>query len=80
MTIHSNKTPSATSTSRLCTSRTTPFIQKKVRNGASLLISNDEKCAFSSCKFRLKKHLGELAQFKMTLQFGRAHQPAKTNP
>jgi hypothetical protein len=35
---------------------------------------------FLSCKFYLKKHLGEPAQFETRLQFERAHQPARTNP
>jgi hypothetical protein len=44
----------------------------------SLLISN-EGMHFPSCNFYLKKFLGEPAQFKTTLQFGRAHQPIRTN-
>jgi hypothetical protein len=35
---------------------------------------------FPSCNFCLKRRLGESAQFKTRLQFGRAHQPVRTNP
>jgi hypothetical protein len=33
-----------------------------------------------SCNFCLKKRLNEPAQFKIRLQFGRAHQPIRTDP
>jgi hypothetical protein len=34
---------------------------------------------FPSCKFCLKKCLGKPAQFETRLQFGRGHQPVRTN-
>jgi hypothetical protein len=40
----------------------------------------DEEMHIPSCNFCLKKRPDELAQFKTRLQFGRAHQPVRTNP
>jgi hypothetical protein len=34
---------------------------------------------FPSCNFCLKKRLGKPTKFKTMLQFGRAHQPVRTN-
>jgi hypothetical protein len=45
----------------------------------SLLISH-EGMHFLSRNSCLKKCLGESAQFKIRLQFGRTHQPVRTNP
>jgi hypothetical protein len=45
----------------------------------NLFTSSDEGMHFLSCKFCFKKHLEESEQFKTRLQFGRAHQPVKTN-
>jgi hypothetical protein len=42
--------------------------------------NSDEEMHFPSCNFCLKKFLDEPAQFKIKLQFGRAHQPVRTNP
>jgi hypothetical protein len=42
--------------------------------------NSDEGIRFSSYNFCLKKRLDELAQFRTRLQFGRAHQPVRTNP
>jgi hypothetical protein len=41
--------------------------------------NSDEGIHFSSCNFCLKKRMYEPAQFKTRLQFGRAHQPVRTN-
>jgi hypothetical protein len=44
-----------------------------------MLISH-EGMHFPSCNFCFKKRMGEPAQFKTMLQFGRAHQPVRTKP
>jgi hypothetical protein len=41
--------------------------------------NSDEEMRFSYYNFCLKKRLDETAQFKTRLQFGRAHQPVRTN-
>jgi hypothetical protein len=63
---------------RLRTSSNTPFVPMSDAHGS--FANFDEEIRFPSCNFYLKKHLDELAQFKTRLQFGRAHQPIKTNP
>jgi hypothetical protein len=45
-----------------------------------LFTNSKKEMRFPSCNFCLKRCLGEPAQFKTRLQFGRAHQPVRTNP
>jgi hypothetical protein len=45
-----------------------------------LFTDSDKETHFPSCKFCLKRRLGEPAEFKTRLQFGRAYQPVRTNP
>jgi hypothetical protein len=53
---------------RLCTSSNTASIPTNVAQGSSFTDFKREM-RFPSCTFRLKKRLGELAQFKTRLQF-----------
>jgi hypothetical protein len=62
---------------QLCTSSNTSSV---LTNDAHESFTNfDEGIRFPSYNFCLKKHLDELAQFRTRLQFGRAHQPVRTN-
>jgi hypothetical protein len=46
----------------------------------SLFANSEKEMRFPSYNFYLMKRLDEPVQFKTRLQFGRAHQPAGTNP
>jgi hypothetical protein len=62
----------------LRTSSNTPSVPMNDAHGP--FANFDEEMHFLSCNFYLKKRLGEPAQFKTRLQFGRAQQPVRINP
>jgi hypothetical protein len=61
-----------------CTLSNTSFVLINVAHG--LFADLEKEMHLPSYNFCLKKRLGEPAQFKTMLQFGRAHQPVRTNP